>query len=145
MSNENMIPRHTQSIPILVDNSLNKAMAIKYVIFALFGLAGVVSRLPTVAEFIGGALASFTSAIVCISAAFAAMGAWNSTKGNHWEKVEIYSAIIFVSFSAIWAMASVWLFVAGAADRITSVPLSLALLVMPIWRIRYLIKKNRRP
>lgn len=135
--------RHTQPIPVLVDNSLNRAIAIKYVIYALFGLAGVLTTIPSVTELAGEVSAALLASIVMVSSIGAAVAAWNSTKNIKWEKIEIFTTITMVCFIGVYNFALIYLSIAGDVDRINVAVIASALLVIPIWRIRYLFKKNR--
>lgn len=136
--------RHTQSIPVLVDNSLNRAIAIKYVIYALFGLAGMLTSIPSITELAGEASAAILSAIVMVTSVAASVAAWNSTKNVQWEKIEIFSTITMVCFLGVYNFALIYLSLMGDVDRINVAVIALGLLVIPIWRIRYLLKKNRK-
>lgn len=138
-----MTKHNTKSIPILVDDSLNKAMSIKYAIFSLFGFAGIYTRMPAISEVSGDTVALITAVVVFISAALASLAAWRCERGVKWRKLEIYSAEVFVCFSAVYAMTLLWLSLLGDDQRIGVTALTMALLIMPIWRIRYLIRRGR--
>lgn len=139
-----MSKHNTKSIPILVDDSLNKAMSIKYAIFSLFGFAGIYTRIPAISEVSGNTVALITAVVVFLSAGVAAIAAWRCERGVKWRKLEIYSAEVFVPFAAMYAIALLWLsLVVGDDQRIGTTVLSMALLIMPIWRIRYLIRRGR--
>lgn len=134
----------TKPIPVLVDNSLNRAFAIKYAIYALFGLTGIFTKIPSVMEVAGGVVAQIVAACVFLSAAVAALGAWRYQRGLRWMKTEIYATYFMISFVMIYNIALVYLTINGSTDRLNLAVLATALLVMPIWRVRDLIKKGRR-
>lgn len=136
--------RHTKPIPVLVDNSLNRAIAIKYVIYSLFGLAGVLTTIPSITQLAGEVSAVILAAIVMVTSIAAAVAAWNSARNAQWEKVEIFTTITMVCFIGVYNFALVYLSLGGDLDRVNVAVISSALLVIPIWRIRYLIKKNRK-
>lgn len=136
--------RHTRAIPILVDNGLNRAIAIKYAIFSLFGLTGIITAIPSITELSTAFVAQIVSAVVFLSAGVACVAAWNSAKGDRWERVEIFSGITFISFATIYAFALIYLALMGDDNRVNAAVLTTALLVIPVWRVRYLIRKNKR-
>lgn len=136
-----MMNRHTQPIPILTDNSLNRAIAIKYVIFSLFGLAGFLTDIPAIRELSGEGVASVVGFIVFISAAVCALSAWKSERGERWRRAEIYASFFFFAATSIYSMDLIWLAVTGSTGRIGVALLSIALLVIPIWRTRWLIRR----
>lgn len=143
MGNSNM-NRHTQPIPVLVDNSLNRAIAIKYAIYALFGLAGVITNVPSIEQLAGQAIATVLAAIVMVSSVTAGVSAWNCAKNAIWERIEIFSTIVMVCFIAVYNFALIWLSILGDVGRINVAVIAMALLVIPIWRIRYLVRKNQK-
>lgn len=135
--------RHTQPIPILVDNSLNKAYTIKYALFSLFGLAGFLTDIPAISEMSGETVASIVGAVIFISAGLASFAAWRTERGPYWRQLETYAAITFVSFASIYSFDLIWLASNGDPGRTAVAVLSLALMTMPIWRVRWLIRRAR--
>lgn len=133
----------TRPIPMLVDNGLNRAFAIKYAIYALFGLTGIFTRIPSVSEVSGEAVAQVVAACVFASAAIASVSAWNFQRGLRWWKAELYSTYFMISFILVYNVTLVYLTLSGDAQRMNLAVLALAFLVMPIWRVRDLIKKGR--
>jgi hypothetical protein len=138
-----MTHHHTKSIPILVDNSLNRAFAIKYAVFAGFGLSAVFFGLPSVSELWGGGLAFITGIMVFLSAAAAGVAAWYTERGIRWQKAGIYCGYGFIFSAGLYAVALMILTFQGDGRRASAAIISLALLVMPIWYIRYLIRRVR--
>lgn len=133
--------KHTQSIPILVDNSMNRAFAIKYAIFGLFGLAGTLTSIPSITDIAGETVATIVAAVVMVSAFTCSVAAWRTEQGRFWQKLEIYSIIAFISFALVYNVCLVWLALNGDAGRVGVAVISTALLVMPFWRCRYLTKR----
>jgi hypothetical protein len=138
-----MMNRHTRPIPILIDNSLNRAFAVKYALFSLFGLAGFLTDIPAITEMSGQAVASVVGFIVFVGAGLSSFAAWNSEKGIDWKKFEIYSTYFFMASVGIYSADMIWLAITGSEGRIALAFLSLALLVMPVWRLRFLIRRTR--
>jgi hypothetical protein len=134
----------TKPIPVLVDNSLNRAFAIKYIVYALFGFTGIFTQIPSVAEVAGGTVAQIVAGCVFLSSAIASVGAWGYQRGLRWMKAEIYATYFMISFVMIYNIALVYLTLNGSTDRLNLAVLATALLVMPIWRVRDLIKRGRR-
>lgn len=133
----------TKPIPILVDNGINRAFAIKYLIYALFGLTGIFTHIPSVVEVAGVLVAQAVAVCVFLSAASASVAAWNFHRGLRWLKAEIYSTYFLISFVFIYNIALVYLTLSGDESRLNLAVIATALLVMPIWRVRDLIKKGR--
>lgn len=133
----------TKPIPVLVDNGLNRAFSIKYAIYSLFGLTGIFTHIPSLAEVSGDLAAQIVAVCVFLSAGCAAVFAWNNHRGLRWLKAELYSTIFLVSFVAVYNTALVYLSITGDVQRTNLAVVATALLVMPIWRIRDLIRKGR--
>lgn len=129
--------------PILVDDSLNRAFAIKNTIYLIFGISGIVTHIPSLAIIAGEIPAMILSAIVALSAAGAAVSAWNSMKGEIWVRRELWATIVMVAFVSMYSIALVILAINGVGNRVNLAIISSALLVMPAWRITYLLKKIR--
>lgn len=136
------MPR-TKAIPILVDNGLNRAFAIKYAIYSAFGLTGIFTQLPSVEQVTGLLVATIVAACVFLSGLVASVSAWNFHRGLRWWKAELYSTYFLISFVLIYNIALIYLTATGSESRLNLAVVATALLVMPIWRIRDLIKKGR--
>ncbi len=141
MGDEKMTRIHTRSIPILVDNSLNRAFAVKYAVFAAFGLSAIFFGVPSIAELWSHTVANITGFMVFISATTAALAAWNTEKHVRWRKVGIYAGYAFIFSGALYDIALVILAFAGDDRRVSAAIISAALIVMPIWYVRYLIRR----
>lgn len=135
--------RHTRPIPVLIDNSLNRAIALKYALFSLFGLAGFLTDIPAISDMSGEAVASVVGFIVFMSAGLCSLSAWHTEKGREWRKFEIYTSYFFLASVGIYSIDMIWLAVTGSQGRIALAFLSLALLVIPVWRTRWLIRRTR--
>lgn len=131
----------THPIPILVDNGLNRAFSIKYFVYAAFGFTGIFTHVPSIEILVGTAVAQVISICVFLSSLAAAIAAWNYQRGIRWMKAEIYSTYFMISFVVIYNIALVVLTFSGDTDRMNLAVLATALLVMPVWRVRDLIKK----
>jgi hypothetical protein len=133
----------TKPIPVLVDNGINRAFAVKYLIYAVFGFTGIFTHIPSVVEVSGVLVAQAVAICVFLSAGIASLSAWNFHRGLRWMKAEIYSTYFLVSFVFIYNVALVYLTLNGDETRLNLAVLATALLVMPIWRVRDLIRKGR--
>jgi uncharacterized membrane protein YidH (DUF202 family) len=136
--------RRTSPIPVLVDNGLNRAFGIKYFVYALFGFTGIFTHIPSLEALTGAAVAQIVAICVFVSSLAAGVAAWNFQRGIRWMKAEVYSTYFMISFVLIYNAALVILTLNGDTDRLNLAVLATALLVMPIWRVRDLIKKGRR-
>lgn len=134
----------TKQVPVLVDNSLNRAFALKYAIYAAFGVSGVITHIPSLSIFAGEAAASILAGIVAVSGALASVAAWNGVKQGVWVKRELYATIILVVFVAVYDAALVILTILGIGDRVNLAIIATALLVMPTWKIRHLLRTNSK-
>lgn len=134
----------TRQVPVLVDNSLNRALAIKYAIYAAFGLSGVITHIPSLAIFAGEAAASFLAGVVCVSGILASVASWHSVQQGVWIRRELYATIVLVVFVGIYDLALIVLTILGIGDRVNLAIIAAALLVMPSWRIRWILKNSHR-
>lgn len=134
---------HTKPAPVLTDNSLNRAFAIKYAIYAAFGVSGVITHIPSLAIVAGEAAATVLAGVVGLAGVLASISAWNSLRGGVWVKRELYATITMCAFIAMYDLALVALSIAGVGDRVNLAIIAAALLVMPIWRIVWMLKKSR--
>ena len=134
---------HGRSLPVLTDNSLNVAFAIKYFIYALFGISGVAIAVPSFAEVAGGVAALVLAAIVAVSASIASVAAFMHQKNTEWMKLEFYSSCVMVIFVGLYSGSLIYLSITGDANRINLAIIATALLVMPIWRLRFLYKNTQ--
>lgn len=139
-----MSRQSTKPVPVLTDNSLHRAFAAKYVVYCLFGLSGVISHIPSLSIIAGEYVAILLAGIVAVTAALAAVAAWNSSKGGPWLKRELYATIVLVVFVAVYDIALIALTILGIGDRLNVAIIAFALLIMPSWRIRYLVKRYKR-
>lgn len=129
--------------PILVDESMNIAFAVKYAIYALFGFAGIFFAVPSIAEVAGGPAARVISALVFLLSTVACVSTYRSLNSSRWERVEFYSTIGLISFVAVYDAAAIWLTILGSTGRLNLAIIASALLVFPGWRVYYIYKKNR--
>lgn len=134
---------HTQPAPVLADNSLNRAFAVKYAIYAAFGVSGVITHIPSLAIIAGEAAATILAGVVALTGVLAAISAWNSIAGGVWVRRELYATITLCAFIAMYDIALYILSIVGVGDRINLAIIATALLVMPLWRIRWILKNSR--
>lgn len=134
----------TKSLPVLTDNSLNRAFSVKYAIYSAFGLSGIITHIPSLSLIAGEAVATILAAVVAVAGALASIAAWNFIKGGKWIKREFYATIFLVSFVGMYDIALIILTFLGEGDRLNLAIIASALLVMPIWRIRYILKSTRQ-
>lgn len=132
------------SKPLLVDNSINKAFAVKNFIYMLFGISGIVTHIPSVSLIAGEAIATVLAGIIAVSSAVASVCAWNFLKSERWQRWELYSTITMLSFVVVYVGALIYLAAIGEGNRINLAIIATALLVMPLWRARFILRKNRK-
>lgn len=133
---------HQNAKPLLVDNSLNRAFAIKYGIYAVFGFSGMVSHVPSIALVAGQLVATIVGGIIGVAGVWAAASAWNFMKSPRWQRSEVYATVTLVAFVSVYVATLLYLAAIGEGSRLNLAIIATALLVMPIWRIRYIIKKS---
>lgn len=138
-----MSTKPTRRIPVLTDSSLDRAFSVKYGIYALFGLSGLLTHIPSIAKFAGEWAAMVLSSIVMLAGVIAAVAAWNSAHHPRWMRAEFFATITLVTFVAMYDIALIFLATQGDVNRINLAIIASALLVMPIWRIRHLMKQIR--
>lgn len=134
---------NTKRRPVLVDNSLNTAFAVKYFIFAAFGLTGMIVHIPALATVAGEAVATFLAGVVALSGFAAAICVLNSYRSARWVRSEFYTTVTLVAFTAVYNICLIYLAVIGAGSRINLAVIATALLVMPIWKLYYILKTSR--
>lgn len=125
---------------VLVDRSLNRAIGIKYVIFAAFGLVGVARGIPAFAATGGTLIETIYAGLILIVCSIAAPIAWN---GVH-EKKELYAGIGVITVILTYVVALIVLAVQGLGSRDSLAVIATALLVLPTWRTFFLFGKVRR-
>lgn len=130
--------------PVLVDDSLFKAFSIKYFIYAVFGLSGLLVAVPSIAETAGEFSARAISATIMVLGALSAFAVLRAIDSTGWERVEFYSTIGLISFVAMYDVSAIYLAALGSDSRINLAIIASALLVMPLWRVRWILKKNRK-
>lgn len=133
----------TKSLPVLTDNSLNRAFSVKYAIYSLFGLSGVITHIPSISLVAGETIATLIAGIVAVSGALASISAWNYIKGGKWVKRELYATIVLIAFVLVYDVALIYLASQGEGNRVNLAIIATALLVMPTWRMRYILKGTR--
>lgn len=130
--------------PVLVDRSLNRALAIKYGIYSLFGLVGAIINVPAIRELsavsIGPAFELFWTLSVFITAAIAARYAWS---GTH-ERQEMLATGAMFGFVSGYATSIFLLAFQGDDNRLAGAIIASALLVIPWWRMTFLFGKLRK-
>lgn len=129
--------------PVLVDNSLNIAFSIKYAIYALFGLTGMIVHIPSLAAVAGEAVATFLAFVVAVSGAAASVCVANSGKSDRWVRWEFITTFTLVAFVAVYNICLIYLAVIGAGSRVNLAVIATALLVLPVWKLYYILKTSR--
>jgi glucan phosphoethanolaminetransferase (alkaline phosphatase superfamily) len=134
---------NTRRVPVLVDSRLNTAFMIKYIIYAVFGLLGAISGTPTVEAVAGLTVARTVAAFICVGAIVAAVAVKYSIKSRVWKRIELYATWVVISFVSVYFISAVILAFQGDRGRVSAGMLALGLIVLPIWRIGWLIKELR--
>lgn len=131
--------------PMLVDNSLNRAFSVKHLIFAVFGISGIITSIPSISIVAGEFIATIISGIITVAAVVAAYFSWNFLRGPRYQRWELYSTITVVVFVGVYVANLIYLAVIGEGNRINVAVIASALLVFPVWRIKFILKKSRTP
>lgn len=140
-----MSTRPTRQVPVLVDNSLNRAFALKYAIYAAFGVSGLLVGVPSFAAISSQLVAFVLAGVVAISSILASISVWHSVVGGIWVKRELYATIVMITFVGFYDAALFYLTIfEGSSERTSAAVISLALIVLPIWRIRHILRTNKR-
>ena len=129
---------------MLVDNSLNVAFAIKYFIYAAFGASGVFSVIPSVALVGGVTAARALGLVVFVLGVAVGTSALKSLSSVKWERREFYGTIALIAFIGMYNASLIYLALHGIGDRVGLAIIATALLVFPIWKLRYILRKNRQ-
>lgn len=130
--------------PMLVDNMLNMALALIYFIFAMFGLIGsTIDTIPPLYQVAGEIPSRILGAVVFMSGLVAGTAALHGLVNRHWERWEFYSTATLVTFMAVHVAALFYLAIGDDPTRLTYAVVSLSFLVMPTWKIIYILKKNK--
>ncbi len=132
--------------PVFTDAWLHVAFMFKYLIFAAFGLVGALSSVPAIAA-VAGALYEFLWAIsiAVVNAATVGLIAYNikhgydrtSTRAIEWEW---YATFLIIGLVLTYSVALITLSLGGSDTRDSLAIISMALLVFPVWRIRFLYR-----
>ena len=130
--------------PLLIDSSIETAFMIKYWIYALFGILGVIVGTPTLAEFGGIGVARVISGVIAAASITAAIAVPRAFGSSFWTKVELYATITVVSFVGMYAVFAAILALGGDDRRVSLAMIASALVVFPLWRISQIIKDLRR-
>lgn len=138
-----MANHRKQVNPMLVDESLNWAFAVKYFIYALFGLAGAISSIPAIALLAGDAVATTVGSIIALAAAVASFSTLRASHNKVAKMLEFYSTVILVVFIMVYIFALSYLAIQGDHDRIAVAVIASGLVVLPCWKLSWIIRKNR--
>lgn len=132
-----------QSPLVVFDRTFLWALTIWYAIFAAWGIASFVFGIVTVQITAGTFVASVYSLVIALSS-LSILGL--PLRETHpAEVVEKYLTPIWFAFVSIWPVSLVvQLFTQpDQSGRVQLFVLSLALLVFPMWRFLFLIRKHR--
>ncbi len=136
---------NTRRVPVVVDSRLNTAFMIKYIVYAVFGFLGAITGTPTVAQVAGMPVARTVAAFICVGSVLAAVAVKKSIVSRTWKRVELFATWIVVSFVSVYFVSATILAIQGDNQRVSSGMLALGLIVLPLWRIGWLIKELRNP
>lgn len=135
---------HTRR-PLLVDSSLNTALAVQYFILFLFGLAGVFAEIPAIEDVAGTFVSHVLGGIIAGLALLSCVAVLHSMVNSRWERREFYATASLTTFMCVYTVAlGILAFMGYGDDRTSQFIASAALLVLPIWKISFILKKNSR-
>jgi len=132
--------------PVLVDTSLNYAFAIKYLFYAGFGIAGTIFSVPVIANVGGSYYEAGWCFAISVLAVISAVQVWKNARlyvPIRSMKREIYSTLPMNVLLSFYAIFMTYLSVQGDTGRVSLAVLAYALIVMPTWRVLYLIGRIR--
>ena len=125
--------------PVLVDETIYHAFTAKYIIYGIFGLAGAITSVPSVTEVAGELYATIWALMVSV---LSFVVAWLSWGGRH-ERGELYATICLIGLILVYSISLILLALNGSSGRSALAVLATALLVFPVWRVRFLYRKLR--
>lgn len=125
--------------PVLVDETIYRAFAAKYIIYGVFGLAGALTSVPSVTEVAGELYATIWASLMSLLSFVVAWLAWG---GKH-ERGELYATICLIGLILVYSISLILLALGGSSGRSALAVIATALLVFPIWRVRFLFRKLR--
>jgi hypothetical protein len=137
-----MTNHRKQISPVLVDQTLNWAFAVKYFIYAIFGLAGAIVSFPGVTALAGSLVATTLGAIIALSATVAGFSTLRAGTSKRAEMWEFYSTVTLVAFILVYISSIVYLATLGDHNRIALAVIASALVVLPCWKLSWIIRKN---
>lgn len=137
-----MTNHRKQIKPMLVDESLNWAFAVKYFIYAFFGVAGAIANIPSVSILAGSAVATTLGVIIGLSAAAAGVSTLRAGRSKVAEMWEFYSTVTMVAFVTVYISALIYLAIQGDHDRVAVAVIASALIILPCWKLSWIIRKN---
>lgn len=130
--------------PVLIDESIHTAFTIKYIIYSLFGLAGVMLGVGVIEDLTSDLASRTVAGVIAASGALSALAVHRALLSEMWERVELYSTICMCSFVMVYDVTAIVTAFSGNPRMISLALIATALLVFPVWRILQIVKKNRK-
>lgn len=124
--------------PVFVDTSLFRALAVKYLVFAVMGVVATFAAPPALSEATNQVFVAYWCALLAVSGGVAFGGVILKR-----EPMEMFGAaglsFALASYAAGFGIRATW---DGDAWYVLSVA-SVALTIMPVWRAGFLFRKDR--
>ncbi|AGY47144.1 holin/anti-holin [Clavibacter phage CN1A] len=131
---------------MLVDTSLNYAFAIKYLVYAIFGVVGTIFSVPVIANVGGTYYESIWCFSITILAVLSAYRVWKNAKlavSVRDMKKEIWLTLPMNILLSLYGIFMTVLVLNGDLTRLSLAVLAYALVVMPTWRVVFLVGNIR--
>lgn len=124
--------------PIIVDRSLDRFIAISYLVLLGWGVAAIIADAPAVSQFAGERLSDWWAIAISVVALAAVIG---SSFQRWW--LEMYALSSLIGLIACYPISVIALALFDA-KHYSSIFLTVYLLVLPVWRLGFLIRRTRR-
>lgn len=124
--------------PVIVDKTLSRFVAVSYLMLLLWGVFSIVGSAPAVAQTAGHEVGFYWSIAITSITAFAFIGSL-----FRWPAIELYAVSALICVIGVYP-AAVLILVATDLAHASSVFLAAYVLILPVWRLLFLIGKVGR-
>lgn len=132
--------------PLLLDRSFLWALVLKYGFYAAWGISAFVTGILTIREFSGSTVEWIWATVVALlslglsATLLRQAGGWDKGKS---EALEVGLTWAWLFLVAIYPFALAERLIAGELSSPNQLFIALGFLVIPAWRLYFLIRKNR--
>jgi hypothetical protein len=125
---------------VLVDKSLDRFIAISYFVLACWGVAAMIGHAPAVQAVSGQEAAFWWAAAIT----FVSLSACIGTSFRRWS-LEMYALSSLIGLIGLYPLSVLVLVILRMGDAsVSSIIATSYMLVLPIWRLRFIIRRTRR-